>query len=149
MQSEKNLRRPRTQRQPQMPLANTRQDFPSLDFSPSHSFSRFFALRSLLPSKSRVLILLADSFSPLCALFGRSPRFVFNDLRTLFAKTPGGGGGSRLPVHESPATNHKPRQSLALCFPGEPSSQLCVHCAGRWSGCLKMNLLTTFKNEHL
>src|SRR6267154_2268077 len=128
---------PRTQRQPQCTRQHSLMIFPRSTLA----FSQFQPLLSrcarCLPSKSRVLILLRTLFLSLRS-FRRSPR-LFSMICGLFLQNTGGGGGSHLAVHESPATNHKSRQSLSfvslvvqIVFPGIPF--LRIICVARGCG---------------
>ena len=122
------LRRPRRKARKNLPPtanpAPTTMHSPTLanDF-PSRSTRAFSLSQPLLshcapclPNKPRVLIPLRTLFLSLRS-FRRSPR-LFSIACGLFLQNTGGWGCSHLAVQESPVTNHKSRQPLALCFPG-------------------------------
>src|SRR5882762_5332819 len=99
-----------------------------------------FSLRSMPPLQIPYSHTLADSFS-LFALFSTLASFVFNNLRTLFAKHPGVGVALVLPFtsHQPRITNHVSRSPLF------PWSYKLFFPQSLRSGCLRMNRLTTFK----
>ena len=109
-------------------LAN---DFPSLDSRLLTVSAASFALRSLPPQQIPCSHTLADSFS-LFALFSTLASFVFNDLRTLFAKHRGVGVAPVFPFtsHQPRITNHVSRSPFVFLANLLPSSAFTVPVGG-------------------